>query len=404
MCCVVCKKEITSPLGDEEDFFDMGRGGISSYPHEAWKTDAGVVCYNCVAVYDAANEHVLEYRMGGGEDFTDEGIKGFLIRDISFARDAVRDSLRKVFFDVLDAYEESSNWRNILRFLSRNLVGRFKSSDFDEKERGALKGLKIGKAVSCIKQGERTVKFFLGVEAAVKKLEEMEKESIEVVDAGTGPLPIFAILAALLSEKTRVTALEMNPASYEYAKRVLERFRLEDRINLVLCDATEYVHGKPIDLLVTETMYSGLVEEPMAQILENMVEQVSKDGIVVPEWVTVEAGIVDGGLMQESPTHILPFAEGPREVEKLTRDNLFSVLNFSIRVPYLAPGKYCVFVGSEIGVCDGVILKRGESDITTPHHVGGKFSVPPNNGVEITVSYVAGSESEGVSVTVNCVE
>lgn len=173
-----------------------------------------------------------------------------------------------------------------LYFLSR-LQGspRFE----DTKMEGALP---VMESILCLRDKIRTKKFMNGVNEAIQKLDKEDMKEITMVDAGCGTIPIMAIYAALSSEKVRCTAIELNPNSAEIARQLVASFNLQDRIQVVQGDATQFQPKEQIDLLVSETMHSGLTQEPMVEILSHLTQFVKPEGVSLPSRVTVQTALV----------------------------------------------------------------------------------------------------------------
>jgi precorrin-6B methylase 2 len=148
----------------------------------------------------------------------------------------------------------------------------------------------------CLRDSIRTKKFLLGVQEAVKKLEAEKDGEISVCDAGCGAIPIQAIYAALCSERTKCTALELNPYSAEIARMVVDGSGLAGRIDVIQADAIEYKPEHAFDLVVSETMHSGLTEEPLVRIMSNLSRHVATGGMMLPSRVRVLAAL---GSMEE---------------------------------------------------------------------------------------------------------
>jgi len=77
--------------------------------------------------------------------------------------------------------------------------------------------------------------------------------------------------------------------SARIARGVVEALGLSQRIMVMEADATSYVPQDPLPLLISETMDSGLMKEPIAAIFGNLSRYVAPDGLPIPESVTVKA-------------------------------------------------------------------------------------------------------------------
>ncbi|MBI5753632.1 class I SAM-dependent methyltransferase [Candidatus Peregrinibacteria bacterium] len=364
--CVIRGEEVRY-LGS---FDDVARGRYVNGGFETVdgvRSMVGVVCKDCLPVLNCAvNAHFLD----GSEKKKRAGILRD-IRDPAFVTAAVQNHARRRVEMLLGDLENDTDWEQVVRELKTFLMHGLDINNFDE---GPEHGLDPKRALACMLEEQRTMKFIKGLYGALEALDE-GREDIEMVDAGCGPVLLFGILAALRSDKTMVTCLEINEGSARMAVKIIERLRLENRVKVVNCDATKYQHPRPIDLLVSETMYSGLTEEPQAQIFGNLAPQVVDDGIVMPESISVEAGLVSKALvslhgsrfaMPQMAEGCVYFAHEPVEVARLTRSNLLKTVDGRISTQGVRPGEYLVGLRSKIHVHGNVTVSGGDSRISAP--------------------------------------
>ncbi len=148
-------------------------------------------------------------------------------------------------------------------------------------------------SIDCLSDEVRTKRFLQAIEATVQQLEAStpEDELIEICDAGTGAIPIMAIYAALCSDRVRCTALELNPASAKLAQELVNALGLADRITVIETNAITYKPDKMFHALISETMNSGLIDEPIVDILGNLKPYVKEGGKVLPSAIHVLAAL-----------------------------------------------------------------------------------------------------------------
>lgn len=163
------------------------------------------------------------------------------------------------------------------------------------------KGKAIGTvwAGMCVKEFMRTKKFVRGVFLGIKcAKEKFPNRRINILYAGTGPfatlmLPLTTIFS---SSEVGFTLLEINLHSIENLRKVIKTFKVEEYVEkIVQCDAAEYKvdKNKPIHMIVTETMQNGLKKEPQVAITLNLLPQMEQRGILIPENIVIEAGLLD---------------------------------------------------------------------------------------------------------------
>lgn len=238
-------------------------------------------------------------------------------------------------------------------------------------------------AAMCIRDFLRTKKFvrglYLAVEAARQKFPGIP---VHVLYAGTGPFAALALpLTALFTPaELQFTFLEIHPESYRMLQLVIDSCGITPFVcEQLLTDASLYLQdqNRPVHILLTETMQSGLKTEPQVAIAMNLARQLHPDGIMVPEKIRVHAGLLrlhgwqsdDFGstvseyvLLKELLVLDRSFAEAA------IKSTAFSPIKVSI--PANLAGQYnqlCLF--TEIQIYGNEILKNGESPLSSPHKI-----------------------------------
>lgn len=200
-------------------------------------------------------------------------------------KQGLHDSIEFVDEDRVGLFPERSTWYHLaFEMMLRLGISR---RDLNSRIEGSLCAFE---SLDCLTDQIRTKRFLEALEAALDASDQ--SKIIRVVDAGAGAFPVLSIYAAVYSPRVRVTALELNPHSCLIAKRVVDYLNLRDQINVVCADAISYKAPLPIDILVSETMFSGLTHEPIVAILKNLVSQMNSNGIVIPQEVTVKAALI----------------------------------------------------------------------------------------------------------------
>jgi len=148
--------------------------------------------------------------------------------------------------------------------------------------------LRVMEGIRCLRDKIRTKRFLLGIADAVQTLSK-DREEIYMCDAGCGAIPILSVYAALTSPKVKATCIEINPNSAKMARRIIRALNLENRINVIEDNAIKYSPDRTFDLLVSETMHSGLTAEPIVQIMHNLSSHVKPNGITLPSRIVVKA-------------------------------------------------------------------------------------------------------------------
>jgi len=142
-------------------------------------------------------------------------------------------------------------------------------------------GMSTADAIRCLFDTERTAAFIKGIATGVTELGKTH-QPIRVIEAGGGT-GILAVAAALAG--AQVTIVEINPDTAAEAKRFVTSLGLTKQISIVLGDATIYKPNNQIDMIIAESMHTGLAIEPQVQIVSHLKQFLSDVGILIPQGV-----------------------------------------------------------------------------------------------------------------------
>ncbi|MCG8474154.1 MAG: hypothetical protein MI784_01525 [Cytophagales bacterium] len=175
--------------------------------------------------------------------------------------------------------------------------------DLQEESNKTNVHTKYGKALGpswaayCIDDVVRTKKYMLGIMEAVQEAVRREGKTVHILYAGCGPfatlvLPLFSRFAP---EEIQITLLEIHPKSHESVTGLIEHFSLEPYIRTAeLADASAYkLPSSRVDILIGETMQSGLLREPQVPIMLNLLSQISPPPVLIPQCVKVSIGVLN---------------------------------------------------------------------------------------------------------------
>ena len=167
-----------------------------------------------------------------------------------------------------------------------------------------------GKAVSpttaaqCAEDVERTRIFMQGVHAAIEeKLHHNNHQPIDILYAGTGPfgLLLIPLLSMLDAALIRVTLLDIHAESLEKLQQLIRHLQVEKFIQHVeLADACVWQSSKHFDLIISETMRQGLIQEPQVSIFSHLQQFLKIDGWLIPEIIRLDLWLSVGNSMQEA--------------------------------------------------------------------------------------------------------
>ncbi len=174
--------------------------------------------------------------------------------------------------------------------------------------------LKTGKAISpkdaarCVLDYRRTAGFLQGIYSAIKQSQlNFPGEKIEILYAGCGPFAALALpqCAKFGSDEIAFTLIDIHQRSLDSARTIFEKFGFENYVGeFIKTDASVYQneHGKKFHIIVTETMQKSLEKEPQAAITLNLANQLRKNGIFIPQKITVSACLAKPELEFDAET------------------------------------------------------------------------------------------------------
>ncbi len=319
----------------------------------------------------------------------------------------VRDALPLEFhtFDHLLALEQSRDQakKHVTELKHFFLSGINLARYVEQQKYTHASGLTILEALDCFDDFIRTYKFLEGLYLHLDDLRQKRHDELSMVDAGCGPLPLYALMAAFKDPNIRVTCLEINPVAVAMARDMVQKFGFQDRIEVLHTDATKYQHTQPIDLLISETMNVGLTGgEHLAQIFRNLAPQVREDGALIPEAVTIDFDMKPyEDVVNSKRFHTkLPLKSFDQKVPTVkVVDTRHPPTHIEHYVPLhnKAPGKYALLLGSRVVLHEPsrLVLETNESTITTPIALNHPMTIPDYDFAPsgFTLSYKPGDLS-----------
>ncbi|KXH73845.1 MAG: hypothetical protein AM326_10335 [Candidatus Thorarchaeota archaeon SMTZ-45] len=134
-------------------------------------------------------------------------------------------------------------------------------------------------AASLLGQRSRLDKFHQAIRNVVKKGDY-------VVDIGTGS-GVLAILAAKAGAN-RVTAIDVNPESLDYARKAVMMNSVENIIDFFEGSFSDFIPIEKADVVICEMLSSIMLVEQQIPACHHAVEYVLKiDGVILPQEITV---------------------------------------------------------------------------------------------------------------------
>ncbi len=158
-------------------------------------------------------------------------------------------------------------------------------------------GMALGTAwaATCLEDWFRTIQFVSGILQAIEEKLVNAQHPIRILYAGTGPYATLMLPALTIytSDQIQCTLIEYNPESFRHMRSIVHDLGLESRVqSFVHADAITYEPLLDIDILVSETMQAGLMEETQVPIALHLSQYLASDGIMIPESITVSAALI----------------------------------------------------------------------------------------------------------------
>ncbi|PUA27971.1 MAG: phytanoyl-CoA dioxygenase [Cellvibrio sp. 79] len=235
-----------------------------------------------------------------------------------------------------------------------------------------------GKAVSpttaaqCAKDVERTRIFIHGVYAALQqKLAASTTEPVRVLYAGTGPfgLLLVPLLPLFAEQHLRVTLLDIHAESLEFLQRLLVSLQLEksELIEEIVCaDACNWQASRKYDVIISETMRQGLLQEPQVSIFAHLQQFLKPDGWLLPRHIRLDLWLTNPGSSEKAPHHIGNIFQ----LDKMTAARIGSgdmtSLRGSLSISEESIGWRDLKLTTEICVIDELYLRENQSQLTLP--------------------------------------
>jgi ectoine hydroxylase-related dioxygenase (phytanoyl-CoA dioxygenase family) len=173
-----------------------------------------------------------------------------------------------------------------------------------------------GKAVSpttaaqCAEDVRRTSVFIQGIYAAIceklkqkslqnnnQKNNQNNSQKIHLLYAGTGPFGMLLIplLPLFSAEQISVTLLDIHADSLAKLQRVIDHLGVGEFIaHCEQADACEWKSAQLFDVIISETMRQGLIQEPQVSIFSHLQQFLNADGWLIPQMIRLDLWLSSG--------------------------------------------------------------------------------------------------------------
>lgn len=192
--------------------------------------------------------------------------------------------------------------------------------EFFQDERASLTS--NGKAVSpttaaqCAEDVERTRVFLQGIYAALQDclVQTPVSQKVRVLYAGTGPfgLLLAPLLPLLDQSRFQITLLDIHEESLAKMQQLLTHLEIiPECVCLVHADACQWHTEQQFELIISETMRQGLIQEPQVSVFAHLHQFLVPGGLLIPELVRLDMWLtrfgqlaLEGVANEEPPLHL----------------------------------------------------------------------------------------------------
>lgn len=255
--------------------------------------------------------------------------------------------------------------------------------------------LPTGKAIGpkwagmCLEDLLRTYKFMKGVHAAVKAVHSNNpKKPATILYTGTGPYAtlILPFLSLYKPSQLQLILLEVNPVSIKSLMNIIKGFDAFKYVKEIYhCDASNFSIPPKLDadILLVECMQRALLHEPQVAITYNLLPQMKKETILIPENISLYLALIDQKKKTKYQTETekavpMDFYENSEAVFALNKNEVLkSSEEFkkeAFQFPEIAT-TFCkeklqnndqIAITTEITIFENITLNINESGLTIP--------------------------------------
>jgi len=251
-------------------------------------------------------------------------------------------------------------------------------------------------AADCIKDYKRTARFIKGIHKAIlSAFQKFPNQKINILYAGCGPYAplIIPLLHHFKPEQVDLTLIDIHQHSINSVKKIISVLQYENYFSdITVADAATYSYNpdKTLHMVITETMFRALTNEPQVAITQNLASQLCENGILIPEEISLSIGYA---LFSEEPylnhyedTYRVKNSKNVvnrKQVRPLFVLNKETTIDSQIPFSYksnwfLTPKDYdktpdiCIY--TIVNIFSSILLKNEDSLITNPHCLGSLYN------------------------------
>lgn len=209
----------------------------------------------------------------------------------------------------------------------------------------------------CLVDTERTKLFCKAIKTALSK-------GGRVLELGTGS-GILAAYAAIHGASD-VVAVEYDPLVAELAQKTMHRNNLEDKVKVILGDATilDFKNDEKFDVIMAELLTTGMVDEPQIQAMNNLHDKgmIHENTILIPSKQDTYATLVSAdygfeGLKMDMILHLWNWHDwSGMKITDMTERELLNSIDFAKGKVEDEFSTTLTFTAKESGIMNGIKL------------------------------------------------
>ena len=254
-------------------------------------------------------------------------------------------------------------------------------------------------AAICTHEYLRTAKYIRAVfEALNDLLMKFQDQEINLLYAGCGPYGtlVIPLLSFFDSKRLKVTFLDIHRSSLNSIQNIIQALGLEDFVKgYIQEDATLYQSPQDLHIIVTETMKAAFDNEPQVAITLNLLPQLLKGGVFLPQRVVVgfelaitkhqqENGYIKKTKQSKPLCTVIDFDT----TKELKKENVIATKIF--QVSKKVNQKMAPFFTTTIYIYKEHVLKENESSLNIPKKI--KFSKTLSKNDRVSFVYDFGAK------------
>lgn len=297
----------------------------------------------------------------------------------------IADEIRKITSVFLDDHADSRSIVNSAGIYRKLLLNLSELSERDTQNEVQIyssngKAVSINTAIDCITDGNRTYKFIYGIFRAIKSRLNDGQNELDILYAGSGPFAalLLPIMLRFEEENIRYSLMDINPATLDILKRILEKLELNtDKVKILCADATQYQLDsfESYDIIISETMQAALAREQQVSVFLNLIRQTTEETIFIPENIEISLGYRSIGMPRyeltlENCKSLATIFEVNRsalstQLNQVDNTTAFPIEQIQINSEKLSQADLMLLM-TRIKIYDDVVLDHFESGLTLP--------------------------------------